>query len=314
VGGAGLIEALTADAPRPDPGGPGAPEVSVVIVSYRCAELLDECLRSLADQRGEVDVEVLVVDNASGDGTAEAARRHDWATTEALEENLGFGRANNLGLARATGRSVLFLNPDTVLPPGSLRATLDELWHRPDVGLLTPRLVTPDGGLDRRCKRGFPTPFSSLCYFTGLDGVLRGPRATRYTVGTLPEDRAGEVEGISGAFMLGRAEALAEVGGFDEQFFMYAEDLDLCLRFIAAGWKVRYWPGAEVLHVGGGSGSGGLRTAAADAAYFRTMGPFMRKHRPGARGAAVALGVQVMAEGLLAASRSRARLRRRAAA
>ena len=108
--------------------------------------------------------------------------------------------------------------------------------------------------------------------------------------GWLPEDRAGDVEGIAGAFMLTRGEALRDVGGFDEQFFMYAEDLDLCLRFIAAGWKVRYWPGVDVVHVGAGSSDGGVRPPAADAAYFRTMAPFIRKHRPGVRGAGAGRG------------------------
>jgi GT2 family glycosyltransferase len=248
-----------------------------------------------------------VIDNASGDDTSAAAAAFPWARVEALPENLGFARANNLGLGRARGRAVLILNPDTVLPPGSLRACLDELWARPDVGMLTPRLVTRGGELDRRCKRGFPTPWSSLCYFTGLDRRLGGWRSTRYVAGWLSEDRAGDVEGIAGAFMLARGEALRDVGGFDEQFFMYAEDLDLCLRFIAAGWKVRYWPGVDVVHVGAGSSDGGVRPPAADAAYFRTMAPFIRKHRPGVRGLVLAGAVAGVSELMLAASTVRAR-------
>ncbi len=276
-----------------------------MIVSYKCRELLADCLDSLAAQRGEVDMEVLVLDNASGDDTLAAAEAHPWAAAEALPENAGFARANNIGFARAAGRAVLALNPDTVVPPGALRACLDELWARPDVGVLTPRLVDRDGRLDRRCKRGFPTPWSSLCYFTGLDRRLTGPRLTRYTAGWLPEDRAGEVESVTGAFMLMRADALDEVGGFDERFFMYAEDIDLCLRFIERGWKVRYWPGLDVVHVGAGSNANGRRPPAADSAYFRTMAPFIRKHRPGASGAALAAGVWVVGEAALAASRAR---------
>ena len=249
-----------------------------------------------------MDLEVLVVDNASGDDTMAALEDHPWAHGEALRENLGFARANNRALARARGRAVLILNPDTVLPPGALRACLDELWSRPDVGMLTPRLVTRGGDLDRRCKRGFPTPWSSLCYFTGLDRRLSGWRSTRYVAGWLPEDRAGEVEGIAGAFMLARGDALRRVGGFDEQFFMYAEDLDLCLRFIREGWKVRYWPGVDVVHVGAGSSDGGVRPPAADAAYFRTMAPFIRKHRPGVRGRVLAGAVAGVSEVMLAAS------------
>jgi N-acetylglucosaminyl-diphospho-decaprenol L-rhamnosyltransferase len=287
---------------------PGPPEVSVVIVSYRCRDLLDDCLDSLDAQRGEVDMEVHVLDNASGDDTLAAAAGRDWVRAEALDENVGFSRANNRGFAEARGRAVLALNPDTVLPPGALRACLDALWARPEVGILSPRLVDREGRLDRRCKRGFPTPWSSFCYFAGLDRWLRGPRSTRYTMGTLPEDAEGDVESVTGAFMLMRADALERVGGFDEQFFMYAEDLDLCLRFIAAGWRVRYWPGVDVLHVGAGSNGPGGMPPAADAAYFRTMAPFVRKHRPGIRGRALGAGVWAVGEIALAASRGRRRL------
>jgi GT2 family glycosyltransferase len=279
------------------------PELSVVVVSYRCRALLADCLDSLAVQREDVDMEVIVVDNASGDGTIAAAEEHPWVEAVGLGENVGFARANNVGFARSRGRAILALNPDTVVPAGALRACLDELWSHSDVGVLTPRLVDRQGALDRRCKRGFPTPWSSLCYFTGLDRHLTGPRSTHYTAGWVPEDRAGDVESVTGAFMLMPARALREVGGFDEQFFMYAEDLDLCLRFIRHGWRVRYWPGCEVVHVGAGSSPGGRRPAAADSAYFRTMAPFVRKHRPGLRGRALAGGVWAVGELALAASR-----------
>ncbi len=278
-----------------------------MIVSYRCRDHLRSCLDSLEANRGDVDMEVLLYDNASGDDTLTAADAHPWVTTVALEENVGFGRANNMGFARARGRAVLALNPDTIVPPGALRACLDALWARPDVGVLTPRLVDLDGNLDRRCKRGFPTPWSSFCYFTGLDRRFDGPRSTRDTAGWLPEDREGDVESVTGAFMLMPAHALAEVGGFDEQFFMYAEDIDLCLRFIEHGWRVRYWPEVEVVHVGAGSNEDGRRPAAADSAYFRTMAPFIRKHRPGLRGRLLSWGVWVVGEAALGAGRLRVR-------
>jgi GT2 family glycosyltransferase len=281
------------------------PELSVVIVSYRCRDLLRDCLDSLAAQRDQVDMEVMVYDNASGDDTLVAAEGHPWVQVEDLPENVGFGRANNMGFDRATGRAVLALNPDTVVPRGALRACLDELWSRPDVGVLTPRLVALDGSLDRRCKRGFPTPLSSFCYFTGLDRRLTHPRTTVYTAGWLDERASGEVASVSGAFMLMPAAVLREIGGFDEQFFMYAEDIDLCLRAIEHGWKVLYWPGVDVVHVGAGSSQDGRRPSAADSAYFRTMAPFIRKHRPGARGAALAAGVWAVGEAALVVSRAR---------
>jgi len=280
-----------------------APELSVVIVSYRCRELLADCLESLAANRDDVRMEVEVIDNASGDDTIGAARAAGWVTATALADNIGFARANNIGLARACGQAVLVLNPDTVVPPHGLRRCLDELWSLPDVGLLTARLVDPDGRLDRRCKRGFPTLWSSLCYFTGLDRVLHDRRSQRYTVGWLPDTQAGDVESVSGAFMLMRRDALHQVGGFDEQFFMYAEDIDLSLRFIENGWRVRYWPGVDVIHVGAGSNVDGKRPPMANAAYFRTMAPFIAKHRPGWRGQLQVMFIGLVSEVLLLASR-----------
>ncbi len=286
------------------------PELSVIIVSYRCADLLDECLTSLDANRADVDMEVEVVDNASGDDTVAVARRHAWVTTTALDENLGFAKANNQAMNRARGRAVLVLNPDTVVPPGALRACLDELWRDPSVGLLTPRLVDREGRLDRRCHRGFPTLWSSFCYFTTLDRYLKGPRSRRYTMGHIPEDQAADVEAVSGAFMLMPADALRVVGGFDEQFFMYAEDIDLSLRFIEHGYRVRYWPAVDVVHVGAGSNVAGKRPPAANAAYFRTMAPFVRKHRKGMHGVALGTSVWVAGEVMLAASEAKRRLKR----
>jgi len=285
------------------------PELSVVIVSYRCGALLDECLTSLDANRADVDMEVEVVDNASGDDTVEVARRHAWVTTTALDENLGFARANNVAMDRARGRAVLVLNPDTVVPPGALRACLDELWRDPAVGLLSPRLIDREGRLDRRCHRGFPTLWSSFCYFTTLDRVFRGARSQRYTMGHLPETEAADVEAVSGAFMLMPRDAMVAVGGFDEQFFMYAEDIDLSLRFIEHGYRVRYWPGVDVVHVGAGSNVAGQRPPAANAAYFRTMAPFVRKHRKGLHGLLLGMTVWVTGELMLAATEARRRVK-----
>ena len=287
------------------------PELSVVIVSYRCADLLAECLDSLALNRADVDMEVIVVDNASGDGTVAVAERYPWVQVEALDDNLGFARANNRAMDRARGRAVLVLNPDTVLPEESLRQCLDYLWADPAIGVLSPRLIDREGRLDRRCHRGFPTLWSSFCYFTTLDRVLKGPRSRWYTMGHVPEDQTLDVESVSGAFMLMPADAMRRVGGFDEQFFMYAEDIDLSLRFVKAGYRGVYWPGVEGVHVGAGSNVAGQRPPAANAAYFRTMAPFVRKHRRGLGGILMAFTVWIAGEAMLAGTEVRRRLPRR---
>lgn len=288
-------------------------ELTVVIVSYRCRDLLADCLESLDAERAQVSMEVLLYDNDSGDGTVELVRdRFDWVTLTALEENIGFGRANNLGFGAARGRAILALNPDTIVPPGALRACLDRLWEDPTIGLLSPRLIDLDGRLDRRCKRGFPTIWSSICYFTGLDRYLRDRWSTRYTLGRLGEHEEGEVESVSGAFMLMPRRVYERVGGFDERFFMYAEDMDLSLRIAEAGFRVLYWPRVDVVHVGAGSNVDGVRPPMADAAYFRTMAPFFRKHRPGAFGCMLSGVVWFLAESMYLLSRLRTRLRHRA--
>ena len=280
------------------------PEVSVVVVSYRCADHLGTCLDALA-QHHDVAHEVIVVDNASGDGTAEVAGGRPGVTLVERDANGGFARAANEGMARATGRAVLVLNPDAVVPPGTLRACLDALWAEPDVAVLGPRVVDAQGSVDARCHRRFPTAWSALCFMTGLDRVLPWRSAQGYLMRYLPDDQPADVDAVSGAFMLMRVDALHEVGGFDQQFFMYAEDIDLCMRFRAAGWRVGYRPVATVVHVGGGSGMAGQRTPAADAAAFRTMAPLIRKHRPGVRGAALALLAFLAGEAILLASRAR---------
>ncbi|HWH13154.1 MAG TPA: glycosyltransferase family 2 protein, partial [Miltoncostaeaceae bacterium] len=215
------------------------PELDVVIVSHRCAPLLDDCLASLPAAAAGVRLRVHVVDTASGDATAEVARGHPVHLT-ALAENVGFARANNIALARCRAPAVLVLNPDTVLPAGSLRRCLDALAARPELGVLTPRLVDRRGRLDGRCRRGFPHPWPALCFLTGLDRVLTGPRARAYTSSWLPSGRAHDVVAVSGAFMLMRRAALVEAGPFDTRYFMYGEDVDLCLRLRRRGWRCRY--------------------------------------------------------------------------
>lgn len=268
---------------RTGPDGGESCELAVVIVSYGARELLRACLVSLEQQR-DVEMVVHVVDNASPDGSARMVRDDfPWVRLTALDENLGFARANNLVL-RATGEpSVLVLNPDTRLPAGSLRACLDQLARERHTGVLSPRLVDDRGRPDPRCRRGFPTVWSALCTLARVDGLL-GRRAGDYPARWLDPEAAGDVVAVSGAFMLMRRAALEEVGLFDERYFMYGEDLDLCLRMREAGWAVRYWPGAEVVHIGGGSTGTGLAPAAARDAWFRSMGPFLRRRRGPLRG------------------------------
>jgi GT2 family glycosyltransferase len=229
--------------------------LTIAIVSYNTAEVLAHCLASIEKARASCEAEGLqletwVIDNASRDGSAQMVAR-DFPSVHLIEspENLGFGRANNLVFAKTRDEYVLVLNPDTEIGAQCLlgcRRFADE--HR-DVGILGCRVVLPDGTLDRACKRGIPTPLNALCYFTGLDRLFpRHPVIGGYNATYVAETEQADVGAVVGAFMWIRREALDAVGGFDEEFFMYGEDLDLCYRFTQAGWRVVYVPRYEVRH------------------------------------------------------------------
>ena len=202
--------------------------------------------------------------------------------------NIGFSAANNLVLRGSRAAAVLLLNPDTEVYAGPSTPCLARLAADPRIGMVGAKLVREDGELDHACKRSFPTPLSALAHFTGIGrGAERGRRRSRqYRATHLGDDEPGEVDAVNGAFMLCRAEAVAEVGLLDEGYWLYMEDLDWCHRFWDAGWKVFYEPAAVALHVKGGS-SGARRAPRQEIAFHRGMGRFYRRFdAPGAQPAA----------------------------
>jgi GT2 family glycosyltransferase len=251
--------------------------LDVVIVSYRCRELLRNCLASLLGEgRPSRPMTVTVVDNASGDGTVETVER-DFPEVQlvALPDNAGFSRATNIAIRRGDAPYVLALNPDTRVPAGSLDRLLDLMDERSAIGITGCRLELEDGSLDHAAKRSFPTPLSALGHFTG---VGRRPGAS----GRLADYRAptvgeGPVDAVNGAFMLMRRAALDEVGLFDEGYWMYMEDLDLCYRFGQAGWITWYEPSVAVVHVKAGT-SGKLRRPRLNYHFHYGMLRFYRAH------------------------------------
>jgi GT2 family glycosyltransferase len=193
-------------------------------------------------------------------------------------ENVGFARAGNAAMSRARGRVLLHLNPDVIVPSGALEAAVAELESRPEVGMLGCKLVRADGTFDHACKRGAPTVSAALYYFFGLGRLFpRSKRFAHYTAGQLDRDEVGYVDAVTGAFMLVRRKAVEDVGGMDERFWLYGEDLDWCARFRASGWKILYWPRVEIVHVKGGS-AGGPRSWAPRVAFHRSMWLYYEKH------------------------------------
>jgi GT2 family glycosyltransferase len=249
--------------------------IDVVVVSYRCEALLRDCLRSLREHPGELPLHIHVVDNASGDGTAPMVEREfSEVRLTVAEENLGFSVANNIGIRAGSGVWVLVLNPDTRVTAGAIDALRKALEANTGAGMAGPRLELPDGSFDHASRRSFPTPLSAVGHFTGVGRRRRSGRLAAYRA---PEVESGPVDAINGACMLIKRKALEEVGLFDERYWMYMEDLDLCYRFAEAGWLSLYEPRATVIHVKAGT-SGAIRSPQLNHAFHYGMFRFYRDH------------------------------------
>ena len=242
-------------------------DLSVIIVSFNTCALLDDCLASLDQaERPQGGMEIIVVDNASADGSQEMVRqKYPQVQLLVLEQNVGFSTANNRGTAVANGRYVLYLNSDTVLSEQSLVQPLSYLQENPQTGAITVRLYYPDGQRDPDNHRGFPTPWNSLCHFTGLSRLFpNNPHYNGYYQSYADFDQTHAVEVIAGSFMMMPRHVIDELQGWDETYFFYGEDIDFCYRIAEAGYEIIYYPHVEVLHYKGASS--GLRKESADIA------------------------------------------------
>jgi N-acetylglucosaminyl-diphospho-decaprenol L-rhamnosyltransferase len=259
-------------------------DLSIVILNYNTREHLRACLESLQGEGstsisgGPLEAEVLVVDNASGDGSADmVAREFSWVRLIRSPHNGGFADGNNQALRRIQGNAALVLNPDTLMPRGGIKQLLASLSAHPEAGVVGPKLLRPDGTMHLACRRSFPTPSIAFYRLTGLSRLFpRNPRFGRYNLTFVDPDRAIEVDSVCGACLLIRRAVIERIGYLDERFFMYGEDLDWCLRTRQAGWTVRYEPAIVVQHQhGAASRQRALRTTYH---FFRAMDLFYRKH------------------------------------
>lgn len=226
------------------------PDVSIVIVSWKVRELLDRCLVTLREAEPDLVAEILVVDNDSKDGTLEMlAARHPHVIAVDAGQNLGFSGGNNLGFARATGRTVLLLNPDTEVRSRAISRLLAVLDSSPDLGIVGPKILLPSGKIQLPCARRFPTLANQAIEILGLSHKFPKSRiAGHYRMSDWDHLDERDVEAVSGCCLLVRRDLLAALGGFDESFFMYGEDLDFCWRARRRGARIRYVPSAEILH------------------------------------------------------------------
>jgi GT2 family glycosyltransferase len=230
--------------------------ISVIIVSWNARDYLRDCLNSIYQTGASCVQEVIVVDNASKDGSPEmVAEGFPEVTLIRAGENLGFARANNLAMKRAKGSMFALVNSDVIIHPGCLETLAAFLDQHNNVGLVGPRVIGGDGNLQRTCRR-VPTIWKTVCRVLALDRIF--PHWQMLSGFEMPHrnhDKCAEVEVLSGCFCVARKKAVDEVGGMDEQFFFYAEDIDWCKRFRDAGWKLMFVPEAAATHFGGASTS-----------------------------------------------------------
>ncbi|HEX8372236.1 MAG TPA: glycosyltransferase family 2 protein [Chthoniobacterales bacterium] len=237
--------------------------LSVLIVTYESADEIGGCLSSLPRETSFGKVEVIVVDNDSKDGSADLVER-DFPHVRLIRAggNFGFSRSNNLAYAEATGRVILFLNPDTVSNTPALEACLSRVLQEPQVGIISPKLVLANGTLDLACRRSIPSVWDGFTRATGLAKFFPKVKAfAGYNLTYLPENETYPVGAVNGAFMMIRREVLETIGLLDEQFFMYGEDLDLCFRCQKAGFQVIYDGRHTITHLKGQSSAKNYRSA-----------------------------------------------------
>ena len=241
-------------------GGPGvhAPEIdlTVVVPSYNTRDLMEQTLRTVLEASAGLEVEVIVVDNASRDGSAEMVeRKFPEIGLIRNDRNLGFAAANNIAFRRSRGRYVLLLNSDTIVRPDTLRCLVQFLDDHPEAAAAGCKILNPDGTLQLESRRSFPTPMAAFYKLSGLSRLFPDSRRFgRYNLTYLDEEQVSQVDALSGSCMMVRRRVIDEVGPLDEDYFMYGEDIDWCFRMQKAGWKIYYVPDTEIIHFRGESG------------------------------------------------------------
>lgn len=283
------------------------PDVSILIVNWNSRRFLEKCLESLGASPADIAVEVLVIDNASYDGS-EAMVLERFPSVRFIQgrENLGFARANNLAAAQATGRNLLFLNPDTEVVGEAISRMVRFIDRHDDAGAVGCKLLNGDGSLQTSCVQAYPTLANQVL---DSEALLRAfPKSSLWGMRALHGDAStpATVEGVSGACILVRSAAFFEVGRFTEDYFMYAEDMDLCFKLQASGRRNYYLGDARVIHYGGQSSSASSESQFSNVLIRESTAKFLRLRRGAAYAATyrVAMAMTALVRlGVLGATR-----------
>ena len=253
-------------------------DLSIIIVSYNNKKLLKHTIDSIYRTQQNINFEIVVVDNNSTDGSVDLIKQK-YKQVKLIENNnnLGFSKANNKGINQSKGKYILLLNSDTVVTNNCFEKCVKYMDEHPGIGALGCKVVLPDGKLDPACKRSFPTPEVSFYRMMGLSKLFpKSRRFGKYNLTYLDENEIHDVDCLVGAFMMVRREVIDEVGLLDENFFMYGEDIDWCYRIKKAGWKIVYYPEAQIIHYKGGSSD--KKNPKLIYEFYRSMYLFYNKH------------------------------------
>ncbi len=253
-------------------------DLSIVVVNYNVKEFLQNLIESIRKASKNISTEIIVVDNDSDDGSVEIIQqKYPFVNLIKKKENVGFGKANNIGLKIARGKYILMINPDTIVREDTFTKMIEFFESNNEVGLAGCKVLNSDGTLQLACRRGFPGVWTSFTKVTGLSSLFpKSKLFAKYNLTYLDENDTYEVDAISGAFMFMRKEVYEAVGGFDPIFFMYGEDLDLCYRVQKAGFKVYYVHTTEIIHYKGES----TKRSSIDETkvFYNAMNLFVKKH------------------------------------
>jgi GT2 family glycosyltransferase len=253
-------------------------DLSIIIVNYNVKEFLQNLIHSIHKAAQNLTYEIIIIDNASSDGSVEfISEKFPEIKLIPNDVNLGFGKANNQGLKIAKGNYILLINPDSLVSEDTFSKLISFFENHPGVGLASCKILNPDGTLQLACRRSYPGPWTSFCKVTGLSTLFpKSKLFARYNLTYMDENQSYEVDAISGSFMMMKKEVYEKVGGFDEDYFMYGEDLDLCYRIQKSGYKVFYFHESQVIHYKGES----TKRSNIDetALFYNAMNIFVKKH------------------------------------
>lgn len=253
-------------------------KLSIILVNWKTPDLTKNALVSVYKETGGFDFEVIVVDNNSQDGSVEMIKKEFPQVVLIINtDNLGFGKANNQGLKIAQGDYLMFLNTDVVVLDGALNKLVNFLDQHPSVMMVGPRLLNKDLTFQHACRRNLPNPINSFFHLFGLTKFFKNSKlANEYKQYASDPEVTGPTQALSGAAMMFRRQVYSTIGGFDEIFFMYGEDLDFCKRVLDKGWQTVYVSDAKIIHFGGQSS--GKRRVKSLLNFYEAMWLYYKKH------------------------------------